>query len=230
MRVALLPSTMIRRLQRVPTYATLLVVLLILIVVSPLVPIDRSAFVIELLFDLVLLTGVYSIGPGRHRWPFLVLTVLTLGIRWSEELMDDGVLDVVALGITTVWLVYAVCVIVMHLFQQREVTLNTIFGAVVTYLLAAVAFGMLFQIIELQSPGSFRGISDATIAHRNELTSEMMYFSLVCLTTMGYGDVVPVSSLARPIAVLEGVFGQLYLAVMIARLVGLHLVLERSDD
>ena len=221
---------MIRWLQRVPTHAGLLIVLLILIIVSPLVPIDRSAFILELLFDLVLLTGVHSVGPTRHRWPFLLLTVLTLGIRWGEELTGHGVLDVSALGITTIWLVYAISIIVGHLFQQREVTLNTIFGAVVTYLLAGVAFGMVFQIIELQSPGSFSGIPDSALVHRNQLTSSMMYFSLVCLTTMGYGDVVPASNLARPIAVLEGVFGQLYLAVMVARLVGLHIVHERRND
>jgi hypothetical protein len=58
----------------------------------------------------------------------------------------------------------------------------------------------------------------------------MMYFSLVSITTMGFGDIVPVSGLARPLVVLEGVFGQLYLAVMIARLVGLHLVSSRNQD
>jgi hypothetical protein len=51
----------------------------------------------------------------------------------------------------------------------------------------------------------------------------LLYFSLVSLTTVGYGDIVPVSGLARPVVVLEGVFGTLYLAVMIARLVGLHI-------
>ncbi len=56
-----------------------------------------------------------------------------------------------------------------------------------------------------------------------------MYLSLVCITTMGFGDIVPVSDIARPLAVLEGVFGQLYLAVMIARLVGLHIAGTRND-
>jgi hypothetical protein len=58
----------------------------------------------------------------------------------------------------------------------------------------------------------------------------MLYFSFVCITTMGYGDIVPLSDIARPLAVLEGVFGQLYLAVMIARLVGLHIATSRDND
>jgi len=107
---------------------------------------------------------------------------------------------------------------------------DTILGAVVTYLLAAVAFTMVFQIIELQNPGSFSGIPADANNHRTDLATSMMYFSLVCITTMGYGDVVPVSAIARPLAVLEGVFGQFYLAVMIARLVGLHLASSRNQD
>ena len=58
----------------------------------------------------------------------------------------------------------------------------------------------------------------------------MLYFSFVCITTMGYGDIVPVSDIARPLAVLEGVFGQLYLAVMIARLVGLHIASSHNRE
>jgi len=116
------------------------------------------------------------------------------------------------------------------LFQRRDVTADTILGAVVTYLLAAIAFTFAFEIVELLQPGSFSGIPAEARSHRAELGSSMLYFSFVCITTMGYGDIVPVSDIARPLAVLEGVFGQLYLAVMIARLVGLHIAGSRNDE
>lgn len=212
-----------RFLPRVPTHAALLIVLLALLIGAPLVPVDRYGFVVEILFDLVLLAGVYSVGPSHHRWPFLALTVLTLGIRWGEELSGTGALDVTALGVTTIWVTYAIWIIVGHLFQQRDVTLNTILGSIVAYLLLAVAFSAVFQIIELRQPGSFSGLPETSVVNSKELGAAMQYFSVVCLTTMGYGDIVPVSTLARPVAALEGVFGQLYLAVMIARLVGLHI-------
>ncbi len=201
-----------------------------MIVVGPLLAIEESWFIAELMFDAILLAGVYSVGPGRQRWPFLALTVVTLAVRWGELLSGVRGLDVSALGITAVWIAYAVSIIIGHLFRRRDVTVDTILGAVVTYLLAAVAFNMVFQIIELGSPGSFSGLPDGIPQDRAALSDAMMYFSLVCITTMGYGDVVPVSELARPLAVVEGVFGQLYLAVMIARLVGLHLATERRSD
>ena len=170
---------------------------------------------------------MYSVGPSRHRSAFLVLTVVTLAVRWGELLSGVKGLDLGALALTSVWLFYAVAIIVAHLFQRQEVTVDTILGAIVTYLLAAVAFAQIFVTIELVEPGSFSGLSDAATVDRPELSNALMYFSLVCITTMGYGDIVPASELARSLSVLEGVFGQLYIAVMIARLVGLHLAAER---
>ncbi|MEM7136094.1 MAG: potassium channel family protein [Myxococcota bacterium] len=214
-----------------PTHGLLLGVLILLIIASPELPDAGSGIVFELFFDLVLLAGVRSVGPSKHRIPFLLLTVLTLGLRWGEQLTGTGVLDVSALGLTVVWLVYAIWIVVGHLFRRREVTLNTIFGAIVAYLLIAMAFAMVFTILEVRHPGSFSGLPDTQISHRNELYSAIMYYSLVCFTTMGFGDVVPVSSLARSLSAVAGVLGQLYLAVMIARLVGLHIAhTSRNDD
>ncbi|MEM8609692.1 MAG: ion channel [Myxococcota bacterium] len=216
---------------KTPTHGFLLGVLILLIIASPELPQEGSGLVFELLFDLVLLAGFYSVGPSKHRIPFLLLTVLTLGMRWGEELTGTGVLDVSALALTAVWLVYAIWIIVGHLFRRREVTVNTIFGAIVTYLLIAIAFSMVFTILEVSRPGSFSGLPDTQASHRNELNSAILYYSLVCFTTMGFGDIVPVSSLARSLSAVAGVFGQLYLAVMIARLVGLHIAhMSRSDD
>lgn len=214
--------------KRIPRSAGLLLTLLALIVITPNIEFGISWLAVELMFDLILLSGVYSVGPGRHRWPFLVLTMATLGARWSELFLGFTGLDLTGLALTAIWLCYAISITVMRLFQTRDVSLDTIVGAVVTYLLAAVAFSVLFQALEMEAPASFSGLPDDIGHRRGELLSAMMYFSFVCITTMGYGDIVPVSNLARPLAVLEGVFGQLYLAVMIARLVGLHLVSERD--
>ena len=221
---------MIQFIRDIPRNAVLLVVLLLLIVVSPSIPEGSSGVLFELVFDSILIAGVYSVGPGRHQWPFLLLTVVTLAVRWGELLSGGPQLDVGALLITVLWLIYAVSIIIGHLFQRHDVTADTILGAVVTYLLAAIAFTFAFEIVELLQPGSFSGIPDQARSHRSELGSSMLYFSFVCITTMGYGDIVPVSDIARPLAVLEGVFGQLYLAVMIARLVGLHIASSHKQE
>ena len=220
---------MLTFLRQLPRNAALLVFLLALIVMSPTIAANASWHLIELIFDGILIAGVYSVGPTKHRWPFLVLTVATLGVRWGEKLSGAPQLDLGALSISVVWLIYADSIIIAHLFKRRDVTVDTILGAMVAYLLVAVAFTFVFEIIEIQNPGSFSGLADGAALDRSELTNSMMYLSLVCITTMGFGDIVPVSDIARPLAVLEGVFGQLYLAVMIARLVGLHIAGTRDD-
>lgn len=221
---------MFSRARRFQPHAALLVGLLVLFVVAPIIPAHRAGFVAELLFDGILLAGVYSVGPSRHRRWFVVLTVLTLGARWGQQLLGSGGLGTSALGITSVWLCYAILIVATHLFQRRDVTLDTILGAVVVYLLVAALFALLFEMMEMRMPGSFSGLPDDPDGARNTATSTFSYFSLVCLATMGYGDVVPLSSLARPIAALEGVLGQMYLAVMIARLVGLNIATARGAD
>ncbi|MGB5703777.1 MAG: potassium channel family protein [Polyangiales bacterium] len=208
---------------KIPRNASLLVVLIVLILVSPLVSEESGWFLGELMFDAILLAGVYSAADDRHRWPFLVLTAVTLAVRWGELLLGIRGFNTGALTLTLAWLVYAITIIVGDLFRRREVTVDTILGAMVTYLLIAVAFMFVFQLLEIVSPGALSGIPEEARQSRARLVDGLMYFSLVCLTTMGYGDIVPVSGLARPLAVLEGVIGQLYLAVMIARLVGLHI-------
>lgn len=219
-----------RFVHRIPRNAALLVGLLLLIIVSPSFTGETGWFFVELTFDLILLAGIYSIGLGAHRWPFGTLTLLTLGVRWGQLLSGSVAFDLTASILSVVWLGYAISLVVANLFQRRDVSIQTILASIVAYLLAAVAFSLVFQIIELQNPGSFIGFTDGVVETEGGLSSATMYFSLVCITTMGFGDIVPVSPIARPVAVIEGVFGQLYLAVMIARLVGLHIAKSSQDD
>jgi hypothetical protein len=212
----------------IPRNAALLVGLLMLIVVSPSVSGDRAGFLLEGLFGVVLLTGVYSVGSLRRHWAFLALTLATVALRWTELLSGIPGLSLVALVITVAWLAHATSIIIVHLFKRRDVTIDTILGAIVAYLMAGVAFAVVFEVVELANPGSFSGLAEDALGDPRQRNS-MLYFSLTSLTTIGYGDIVPVSSLARPLSVLEGVFGQFYVAVMIARLVGLYIARE-SDD
>jgi hypothetical protein len=216
-RDSVLPSS-----TKAPNYGALLLVLSMLIVLAPIATGTGSLYTVEALFNLVLVAGAFSAAwQGGQRWPFVALTVLTLVLRWSALLRGGFGLELGSAVATVLWIGAAVVIVGKELFRQDEVTTNMILGAIVAYLLAAVGFAYLYEILELFQPGSFAGVPEA--ASPQELGDALLYFSLVSLTTVGYGDIVPASSVARPLAVFEGAFGTLYLAVMIARLVGLHI-------
>ena len=118
--------------------------------------------------------------------------------------------DVLFFGFTTAVLLY-------HVLADREVTADTLYGAVCVYLLSGVMWASLYGLVELLQPHAFQASSGQGVTR-----SDLLFFSFVTLTTLGYGDITPVTSPARSLAVVEAVFGVLYNALLIARLVGLY--------
>ncbi len=110
--------------------------------------------------------------------------------------------------------------------SATRVTNDTISGAVCGYLLFGIMFAFVYAIIELLYPGSF--MIDGKLLrpdlrrfyYQHEI-STLIYYSLVTLATVGYGDIAPVSLPARVLAALEAIAGQFYIAVLIARLVSI---------
>jgi voltage-gated potassium channel Kch len=113
--------------------------------------------------------------------------------------------------------------VLFHVVSQKTVTRDTVMGAICSYLLIGVAFGLCFAMIEFEHPGSIVDRGHAVAAIGPELEhrmGRMFYLSFITLTTVGYGDVSPIGPAARMLAVFEALLGQLFLAVFIARLVG----------
>jgi len=121
------------------------------------------------------------------------------------------------------WLIIAVTlgvVVAQAVFGSGRITYHRIVGAILLYLLIAVAFATLFAVVGLSIPDAFKGIAfedDAALA------SSLFYLSFVTLTSTGYGDIVPMHPLARSLCNIESIVGQLYPATILARLVTLEL-------
>jgi ion channel len=120
---------------------------------------------------------------------------------------------------------FAVAVILRNIFEKQTVTSDAVLGAVCGYLLAGFAWGNVYNLTEQLLPGSFSVVP--ALAHQvttwEGSSALFQYFSAVTLTTMGYGDVTPAHPPATAFATLEAVFGQFYIAVVVAQLVGLRL-------
>ena len=138
--------------------------------------------------------------------------------------------------LSAVFLSYVVVVLLNFIFVSEHVTANTIFASICVYLLLGILWAMAYSLLEWFQPGAFSYPSassdEAGYMRLGAIPAGFeFYYSLVTMTTLGYGDVVPVSSLARTLATLQAVVGQLYLAVLVARLVGLHVAesVRRKD-
>jgi hypothetical protein len=121
------------------------------------------------------------------------------------------------------WLIIACTlgiVVTQEVFRRGHVTYHRIIGAILLYLLIAVAFATLFAFVGLSDPGAIKGV---TFGDDQSLASALFYMSFVTLTSTGYGDIIPVHPIARSLCNIESVIGQLYPATLLARLVTLEL-------
>jgi hypothetical protein len=127
----------------------------------------------------------------------------------------------------TAWLVMALTlawVVGRRVFAKGRVNVHRVIGAVLIYLLIALAFVASFTFVALVVPNAFNGLA---LADTPSIASTLIYFSFVTLTSTGYGDIVPVHPVARSLCNLESIVGQLYPATLLARLVTLELESRR---
>jgi len=115
----------------------------------------------------------------------------------------------------TVVALIAAAVALSFAFRAQSIDREHVYAALSAYLLAGIFFGVLYWVLEQIWPGTF-----AAPGHFSRMSA--IYFSFVTLATLGYGDIVPRSDVARGVAIVEGVGGQLFLAVLVARLVSLY--------
>ena len=167
----------------------------------------------------------------RRRSDLLIGLVLGLpaiaGTVIDAAIPDRPDVNFVPLLFATLFIGFLVWRFLGDVLAGGRVTSERIFGAISVYLLIGFMFALVYAFVALVDPGAF-AFSDAILgsATSGEIghgKSIFTYFSFVTMTTLGYGDVTPVSPVARTLAYLEAVLGQLYLAVMIAGLVGMHI-------
>jgi hypothetical protein len=177
----------------------------------------------DALVTLMLVSGAAAVAD-RPRAVLIVsvIMVAALLVRWASWLFPTADLAVWREISTLVTLVALCCVVLALVLRRGPITTRRIEGAIAVYLLLGFSWAQAYELVALWHPGAFTGAVDG----RGSLP--WTYYSFVTLTTMGYGDIMPVHPLARAGAVLEALTGQLYLTIMLARLVSLELQSRRD--
>ncbi|MGE5415128.1 MAG: potassium channel family protein [Syntrophomonadaceae bacterium] len=172
---------------------------------------------------LLFVSGVVAMA-GRGWVTYLVgaAAFASLAVRWATEVWPGRVLIVwdMALGILALALLTAF--ILRQVFRAGPITGDRIRGAILVYLLIALVWCVAYQLVDFLSPGAFR-FPDQRLPAPGRLSQELAYYSFITLTTVGYGDITPVSPVARTLSVVEALIGQLYPAILIGRLISLQI-------
>lgn len=198
------------------------------------------------LFVVIILSPIFQLQgvPGRVLMSVVMTLVLVGGIR----AVSDSKQDLIRAGLLTVppllvlWLTHALqldrhqlwldasfysipvylylgYLVFLYIFEQGKVTTDHLHGAISLYLLIGLTWTYVYVILERLAPGSFR-FPEGSVVEYGDLVAEFIYYSYVTLTTLGYGDIQPVSSWARTLSLLEAITGVLFMGALVARIAG----------
>jgi hypothetical protein len=216
-------------------YFALLFCVLSLTVIAPLV--DHYMWARAAVGGMVLvsvMTASLAVSRGRSQiklflFAFLSAVMWTLAFTCDVTPFNTSAFGIATYGVTFLFFA-TTCSIMWRDIFAGVVTMNRICGAVCIYLIIGFCFAMVHMMVLLSDPTSYKdnSVANQSLAAEDTLSAEkryplFVYFSFCTLSTLGYGDMVPVSRLARSISWVEGLTGQLYLTILVARLVGLHI-------
>jgi len=175
---------------------------------------------VQLFFSFILISGTALVGKSRAIvWLAAAIAVGTAVTGWLRLFVPGTPLTVISVSLWIGFFAMLAGVILTRVFGEEKITVHHIQGAVAVYLLIGLIWTGCYRVVVEFDPGAFNMPS---VADEGRLMSRLLYYSFVTLTTVGYGDVTPVNPAARSLAMLEALLGQLFPAILIARLVSLE--------
>jgi len=201
-------------------FLVLLILILFMLVLTPFLDeFIETKILMDVFLTAIFIIIIYSIRLKRSQAIIALFLVLPLIITtWSEYFVDIKTLSLLTRIFGALFFGYAAINILRIIVKSEKVTKETIFAAIVAYLLIALMWAFLYMILERASPGSFsfpdKGLWGETMRFE--------YLSFVTITTLGYGDITPITDQASALVMIEAVIGQIYLVVLVAWLVGMY--------
>jgi len=188
-----------------------------------------SGFIVSALLSLASISSVYIFIEHKRTLLIAILlaTPAILG-NWIKYSIEGESLIYITRTFNFLFFGFIIGVILKVIIRKKEVTANLIYGSICAYLLIGLEWAYAYSFLETLNPGSFSlsltGVELETLLHADiALFRRFIYFSFVTITTLGYGDITPLTSPAQFLSALEAIMGQFYIAILVARIVGLHL-------
>ena len=212
-------------------FSYLLVALLIFIVVVPIVY-DLGLMSLRvsraLAIFCVLAVGVWSLrGTGQLYFIGMFVAIAGILLNVLAFLSENDALHVVSSLVLVVFLLLATFSTLRLVAVGNDISPNRIIGAICIYLMLGAMWSIAYAVVEFVQPGSFRGLTELVSATWNP---DWIYYSFVTLTTLGYGDITPITHTARSLTLAEAIVGQFYIAVLVAGLVAAYISAKRDSS
>lgn len=172
---------------------------------------------LNIFLTIILFSSVNAVSQNKRLFIItLCLGIPAFGSRWIVHFLGSSPAVILTIQATTVIFLFVIAgTILSYALKQGAVTGEKISASVCVYLLVGLLWAFLYSLTFHLQPGSFQLESPQL--------SEFVYYSFITLSTLGYGDIIPLSPPARALSYVEAITGQLYLTVLVARLVGLHI-------
>jgi voltage-gated potassium channel len=179
---------------------------------------EVGSTILVVLFTAVLLSGIYAVSYDiRYVAVGILLAIPTFITGWSNAFTPGVSADMAWMVFMIVFLVYTLAVVLRHIFSAESVTMKEIYGGISVYVMMGLAFGISYHLLNTLVPGSFK------FNEGPETMASLIYFSFTTLSTAGYGDITPLSAIARSISILEMIVGATYVAVLIGTLMNANM-------
>lgn len=179
------------------------------------------------LFTLLYLSAILTLPYSRRSSRVLVmgLGLVWILLRWLQSLLVTSMSVMLAERFASAAFLGVLIVVLLRcILLARRVTGSTLWHAIGCYLLLGLAWTPAYKAIVLIDPDAVRGLGPASTE------TDFVYFSFTCLTTLGFGDITPTAPYARSLTILESVAGQLFIAIVIAKLVALYTAGSSEDQ
>jgi voltage-gated potassium channel len=180
----------------------------------------RLKIIMDCVLSAVLISSIFAVSHKKWDVVFSALLAgpLLIGL-WTRYFYKTNFLTLFIGVFVILFMGYLAIIFLRFIFEQEEVDSSTIYASIVTYILAGIMWSAVYSILETMIPGSFSASSRPI----DSSGTRFIYYSFVTITTLGYGDIIPATSKAGALSIIEAITGQFYLAVLVARLVGIHI-------
>jgi hypothetical protein len=224
---------MLKKLMRFWTDDQGLTLFLVILVIDVFLmgPLVRTGLLLDLagdvLYSLLLLAGIFTVVRGRTlQWVAGLLVALTIIVRWCSIGFASEALALLNGALSFASVLAFLVVVLWSVFRPGLVTGNRVRGAIAAYLLLALCFSLAYDLIAHIHPAAFT-LTGLEGQQSQVRAWTFLYFSVITLTTVGFGDITAIHPVARSLVMAEAFMGQLYPAILIARLVTLEMETRR---